>query len=200
MSLWDQRYSQPGYLFGERPNAFLARQAPRLRPGMSALAVGDGEGRNGAWLAEQGLDVLSIDASPIAQEKARALAQARGVALRLELADLSTWSWPEARFDVVAGIFIQFADPVLRPKLFAGMVRALKPGGLLLLEGYRPEQLAYGTGGPRVAENLYTEDLLRQAFAALEILELAAYDAEIQEGAGHAGMSALIDLVARKPG
>ncbi|MDE2486369.1 MAG: class I SAM-dependent methyltransferase [Alphaproteobacteria bacterium] len=200
MSLWDQRYSQPGYLFGERPNAFLARQASRLRPGMSALAVADGEGRNGVWLAEQGLDVLSIDASPVAQEKARALAQARGVALGLELADLSTWSWPEARFDVVAGIFIQFADPVLRPKLFAGMVRALKPGGLLLLEGYRPEQLAYGTGGPRVAENLYTEDLLRQAFADLEILELAAYDAEIQEGAGHAGMSALIDLVARKPG
>lgn len=200
MSLWDQRYSQPGYLFGERPNAFLARQAPRLRPGMSALAVADGEGRNGVWLAEQGLDVLSIDASPVAQEKARALAQARGVALGLELADVSTWSWPEARFDVVAGIFIQFADPVLRPRLFAGMVRALKPGGLLLLEGYRPEQLAYGTGGPRVAENLYTEDLLREAFADLEILELAAYDAEIQEGAGHAGMSALIDLVARKPG
>ena len=199
-SLWDERYAQPGYLFGEQPNAFLARQAGRLKPGMTALAVADGEGRNGVWLAEQGLDVLSVDASPVAQEKARALAERRGVGLRFELADLAAWRWPEGGFDVVAGIFIQFAGPELRPTLFAGMVRALKPGGLLLLEGYRPEQLAYGTGGPRVVENLYTENLLREAFAGLEVIELAAYDAEIQEGAGHVGMSALIDLVARKPG
>lgn len=196
---WDERYAQAGYLFGERPNAFLARQASRLRPGLRALAVADGEGRNGVWLAEQGLDVLSVDASPVAQEKARRLSERRGVHVELERADLATWRWPSASFDVVAAIFIQFADPELRTRIFAAMTEALKPGGLLLLEGYRPEQIAYGTGGPRVVENLYTEDLLRKAFADLEILELAAYDAEIQEGSGHAGMSALIDLLARKP-
>ena len=79
------------------------------------------------------------------------------------------------------------------------MKSALKPDGLLFLEGYRPEQLAYGTGGPRIAENLYTQAMLREAFADMEILDLAAYDAVIEEGAGHKGMSALIDLVARKP-
>jgi hypothetical protein len=83
--------------------------------------------------------------------------------------------------------------------MFEGMKRALKPGGLLLLEGYRPEQLAYGTGGPAQVENLYTEALLRDAFAGLEILELAAYDAAVDEGPAHSGMSALIDLVARRP-
>lgn len=199
MSFWDERYQGEAYLFGEAPNAFLAAQAHRLRPGLSALAVADGEGRNGVWLAEQGLDVLSVDSSPVAQAKAARLAQARGTPLRLEEVDLAGWTWPEAQFDVVAAIFIQFAGPQLRDQIFAGLKRALKPGGLLLLEGYRPEQIAYGTGGPRVPENLYTEALLRAAFSDFEILELSAYDAVIEEGAGHSGRSALIDLVARRP-
>jgi cyclopropane fatty-acyl-phospholipid synthase-like methyltransferase len=199
MSFWDERYQGEAYLFGEAPNAFLAAQAHRLRPGMNALAVADGEGRNGVWLAEQGLDVLSVDFSPVAQAKAARLAQARGTTLRLEEVDLASWTWPEAQFDVVAAIFIQFAGPELRDQIFAGMNRALKPGGMLLLEGYRPEQIAYGTGGPRMPENLYTEALLRAAFSDFEILELSAYDAVIEEGAGHSGPSALIDLVARRP-
>ncbi|MEH6677593.1 SAM-dependent methyltransferase [Phenylobacterium sp.] len=199
MSFWDERYQGEAYLFGDAPNAFLAAQAHRLRPGLSALAVADGEGRNGVWLAEQGLDVLSVDSSPVAQAKAARLAQARGTTLRLQEVDLASWTWPEAQFDVVAAIFIQFAGPQLRDQIFAGLKRALKPGGLLLLEGYRPEQIAYGTGGPRAPENLYTEALLRAAFSDFEILELSAYDAVIQEGAGHSGQSALIDLVARRP-
>lgn len=199
MSFWDERYQGEAYLFGEAPNAFLAAQAHRLRPGLSVLAVADGEGRNGVWLAEQGLDVLSVDSSPVAQAKAARLAQARGTTLRLEEVDLASWTWPEAQFDVVAAIFIQFAGPELRDEIFAGLKRTLKPGGLLLLEGYRPEQIDYGTGGPRAPENLYTEALLRAAFSDFEILELSAYDAVIEEGAGHSGQSALIDLVARRP-
>ncbi len=198
-SPWDARYAGEGYLFGQAPNAFLAAQAARIEPGWSALAVADGEGRNGVWLAEQGLDVLAIDSSSVALEKARRLARSRGVDLRWELADLEVWPFPEARFDVVVAIFIQFAGPKLRTRLFEAIKGALKPGGLLLLEGYRPEQLAYRTGGPSIAENLYTQAMLREAFSDMEILDLAAYDADIQEGAGHNGMSALIDLVARKP-
>ena len=102
-------------------------------------------------------------------------------------------------FRSIVAIFIQFAAPEQRARLFAGMQQALKPGGLLLLEGYRVEQLAYGTGGPKDIENLYTAELLRNAFADLEILHLAEYDAPIEEGSGHRGMSALVDLVARKP-
>jgi cyclopropane fatty-acyl-phospholipid synthase-like methyltransferase len=195
----NNRYSGAEYLFGQAPNAFLASQAARLRQGQTALAVADGEGRNGVWLAEQGLDVLSVDASAPAQEKARRLAKARSVQIRFELADLSQWEFPEAAFDVVAAIFIQFANPELRPVLFNRMKQALRPGGLLLLEGYRPEQLQYGRGGPPYVENLYTEAMLREAFDDFEILELVSYDAIIEEGSAHNGMSALIDLVARKP-
>lgn len=195
---WDERYAQQGYLFGEQPNAFLARQKHQLQSRVRALAVADGEGRNGVWLAEQGLEVVSVDGSSIAQDKARALARRREVELTFELADLSTWSWPEEAFDVVAGIFIQFAGPELRSQMFEAMRRALRPGGLLLLEGYRPEQIAFGTGGPSAVENLYTEVMLRDAFSDMQILELTAYDAVVAEGSGHEGMSALIDLVARR--
>lgn len=195
---WDQRFDRPDYVFGTEPNAFLKAQAPRLKSSWRALAVADGEGRNGVWLAEQGLLVHAIDASPVALEKAKKLAAERGVTLEFECADLAAWDWPEARYDVVAAIFIQFAGPPLRARMFEGMKRALKPGGLLLLEGYRPEQLEYATGGPRTVENMYDEPLLRGAFGDMDILELKAYDAVLEEGAGHNGMSAVIDLVARK--
>ena len=198
-TLWDRRYAQSGYLFGVEPNAFLARQVGRLQPGWRALAVADGEGRNGVWLAQQGLSVVSVDSSAVAQAKARSLAQARGVEMDFEQVDLSAWAWPRAEFDLVVALFIQFAPPALRTQLFADMAHALKPGGLLLLQGYRPEQIAYATGGPSVAENLYTEPLLRDAFAGLEILDLQSHDTAIHEGVGHDGLSALIDLVARRP-
>ena len=179
---WDDRYAFDGYLFGEAPNAFLASQVHRLKPGWRALAVADGERRNGVWLAEQSLLVESIDGSAVAQAKARRLADARSVAMDLTLADLSLWEWPERQFDVVVAIFIQFAPPMLRTELFAGMVKALKPEGLLMLQGYRPEQLQYGTGGPSSIENLYTVALLRDAFPSLELLALTAHDAVIHEG------------------
>ncbi|MDO8359411.1 MAG: class I SAM-dependent methyltransferase [Devosia sp.] len=198
-SYWDQRYAEDDYVFGEAPNAFLAGQAGRLKPGMRALAVADGEGRNGVWLAQQGLAVLSVDSSAVAQAKARRLAEMRGVPLQLALLDLSDWTWPEAEFDLVVAIFVQFASPALRAELFGRMQRALRPGGLLLLEGYRPEQMGYDSGGPSAVENLYTEPMLRQAFGGMQLLELRAYDAAIEEGKGHSGMSALIDLVAQRP-
>jgi hypothetical protein len=135
----------------------------------------------------------------VAQAKAARLAKSRGVSLLLEQVDMASWAPPPAAFDLVAAIFIQFAGPSLRERIFEGIRRTVKPGGLVLLEGYRPEQLAYGTGGPKMVENLYDEAMLRDAFAGFEVLELRAYDAEINEGAGHSGMSALIDLVARRP-
>lgn len=198
--VWDERFAKAdGYLFGRAPNRFVAAQAHLLAPGSRVLCLADGEGRNGVFLAERGLDVMSVDLSPVALAKARALAAERGVTLRLEEANLATWDWPKSAFDAVIGIFFQFAGPSLRARIFDGIKQALKPGGLLLLQGYRPEQLAYKTGGPPDAENLYTEELLRGAFGGFEILHLQAHDDVIEEGSAHVGMSALIDLVARKP-
>ena len=195
---WQERFAGADYRFGTAPNAFLAAQAKLLPKTGKALAIADGEGRNGVFLAERGLDVLSLDFSPNAQEKARKLAAARGVRLSVEQADVINWSYPAETFDVVAAIFFQFAAPPDRDRIFAGIKRTLKPGGLLLLEGYRPKQLEYRTGGPSKIENLYTRELLQQAFGDFSSLDIREYDAEIHEGAGHGGMSALIDVVAVK--
>lgn len=198
--MWDERYNVPEFIFGTEPNVFLTQQAYRLTPGQRVLAVADGEGRNGVWLAQQGLSVLSVEGSAVAQAKAKKLAQERGVSLDFECADLLQWQWGEARFDAVVAIFIQFAAPAGRKILFEGMKAALKPGGLLLLQGYTPRQLEFKTGGPSSAENMYTEAMLRELLAGWEILQLCEHDEHISEGAHHHGMSALIDVVARKPG
>lgn len=197
-NMWDERYAGEEYFYGTEPNAFLVAHLHRLKPGMSCLALADGEGRNGVWLAEQGLRIHAVEASPVAQEKAKKLAAQRGVQLKFELADLAQWQWGENQYDAVVAIFIQFAPPGLREKMFANIKRVLKPGGLLVLQGYTPRQLEYGTGGPSSAENMYTEAMLREAFGDMEILHFAEHDDFISEGGGHHGLSALIDLVARK--
>lgn len=195
---WEGRYAVPEYIFGEEPNYFLASCKPLLPASGKALAVADGEGRNGVWLAEQGLDVLSVDFSPAAQEKAKALAKARGVTVAFERADVHEWAYPEAGFDVVVDIFTQFSTPAERARKWAGMRRALKPGGLLILQGYTPKQLDYGTGGPKRLENLYTREMLEQAFAGFSDMAIVEEEVEIHEGAAHGGMSAVIGLTARK--
>ena len=195
---WEARFKGPGYHFGTEPNAFLKSKAPLLKPGQKALSIADGEGRNGVFLASLGLDVLAIDFSPTALNKAQALAQDRGVALRTELADLETWTWPAASYDVVVGIFFQFLVPASRTRVFANIKRALKPGGLALIEGYGLKQIEYKTGGPGVAEQLYTRPMLQEAFGDFASVEIEEYDAALSEGDHHVGMSALVDLVGRK--
>jgi len=196
---WNERFSAEGYLFGTAPNAFLAAQKYRLQPGMSALSVADGEGRNSIWLAQQGLSVTAFDFSPVAVGKARELARQSGVEVEYSVADIEDWDWDARQFDCIVAIFIQFAAPPARARIFHGMTRALKPGGLLILQGYTPKQLEYRTGGPSHAENMYTPALLRGSFGALDILHLAEHEDVVNEGKGHNGMSALIDLVARRP-
>jgi SAM-dependent methyltransferase len=196
---WQARFSEPGYAFGEEPNYFLKSCAQLLPRSGRALAIADGEGCNGIWLAEQGLEVLSIDFSPLAQAKARALAAERGVKINFELADVHTWQYPEAAFDVVVEIFTQFSSPDERRLKWAGMRRTLKPGGLLILQGYTPKQLEYGTGGPKHVENLYTRAMLQEAFSDYRELSILDEEREMHEGTSHRGISAVINLTARKP-
>jgi cyclopropane fatty-acyl-phospholipid synthase-like methyltransferase len=194
---WETRFRAPGYAFGKEPNAFLKAQAALLRGRKTALSVADGEGRNGVWLAEQGLDVLTIDFSPAALAKARALAEERGVRLRTEVADVTAWHWPKDAFDAIVAIFI-FVDSDQRAAFFGNLKAALKPDGLLLIQGYRPEQINYRTGGPPDAARLYTRQILQAGFGDMAHLDIHEHDGVISEGNAHVGMSALIDLVARK--
>jgi SAM-dependent methyltransferase len=196
--MWDQRYSIDGYLFGTEPADFLVTHAPLLAPASRVLAVADGEGRNSVYLAQLGHDVVAMDASPVGVAKAQELAAQRSVTVDFRVADIMAWDWTAEAYDAVVAIFIQFLSPEQHPAVFEGMQRALRPGGRLLLHGYRPEQVALGTGGPPDPAAMYTEELLRDAFGAMDIERLASYVAVIEEGDGHRGQSALIDLVATK--
>jgi len=198
MTFWNDRYAQPGFLFGTDPANFLLDQQDYLKRGMKALAIADGEGRNSVFMAERGLNVTATDSSEVAIDKARGLSAGRGAKVDYRLADLENWPWEPETYDLAVAIFIQFAAPDFRDQIFAGLKTTLKKGGILMLHGYQPKQITYGTGGPPCAENLYTTDLLQTAFGDMEILRLEAYDREVQEGRGHSGKSALIDFVARK--
>ena len=196
---WNRRYAGDDFLFGTEPNAWLREHARAFPAGGRVLCVADGEGRNSVWLARQGFRVDAFDVADQAVAKARAFARRAGVAVDFAVADCDRLAWPADTYDGVAAIFIQFADPAQRARLFDRIVRCLKPGGVLVLQGYTPRQLDYRTGGPPWVEHLYTEAMLREAFGALEILELRDYEAEVHEGSGHSGRSALIGLVARRP-
>ena len=195
---WNQRYAEHEYLFGEEPNEFVRATAQYLVAGQSVLCVADGEGRNSVWLAERGLEVTAFDFAPNAVEKARRLARLRNVRVDHREDDLDNWTYVPGNFDALVAIFIQFLSPGKRDVAFARMKSAVRPGGLFLLEGYSPKQLEYRTGGPSAIENLYTREWVEDTFVDWEILELREYDAVLHEGIRHTGMSALIDVVARR--
>jgi len=202
---WSRRYRDAGhdYLFGTEPNSFLSHRETLFRDGRTALSVADGEGRNSVWLAEQGLEVTAVEITSVAVEKARRLASGRNVTVRFQIADMLAANWPplemQNAFDWVVGIFIQFVGAEDRARQFAALKSTACPGGRVVLLGYTPKQLDYRTGGPSDLENLYTAELLRQAFADWQIEELVEYEDDIAEGSGHLGRSALLGLVARKP-
>ena len=199
---WDRNYADPDYIFGEAPNEFLRSKASMLKPGMKALVPGDGEGRNGVWLAGQGLDVTTVEASNNGVEKARRLASARGVVLNAIHADLESWDWPESRYDVIVSIFLHLHTSV-RERLHERMRGALKPGGLLLLEAYTPRQLEHrkaGVQGGPPPEMLFTSEMLARDFSAMAIDELADVETTLAEGKRHNGPSSVVRLVARRRG
>jgi SAM-dependent methyltransferase len=197
---WESRYASAGrdFVFGEAPNDFLVREAHRLPVGCRILSVADGEGRNSVFLAQQGHEVEALEFAPSAIAKARALAAAKSVSVKVIEADVFAWEWPEQCYDAVVAVFIQFADPVARVGLFKRMLASLVPEGLLLIQGYTPKQIEYGTGGPSAVENLYTEEWLLEMFSDHELVVLRTHESVIEEGAGHSGLSALVDVVVRK--
>lgn len=187
----------PG-MFGTQPNVFLREQAHRLRPGMAALALGDGEGRNGVWLAEQGLAVTALDWSATGMARAAALGAERGVALDCVVADASSWDWPESAYDVVAWIFVHL-PPADRAAVAAGIRRALRPGGLLILECFSPAQEGRRSGGPREPALLFTRGVVEECFAGFEVLALLEGAVLLDEGPKHQGLAEVVRAVLRSP-
>jgi SAM-dependent methyltransferase len=194
---WDSRFAGEEYLFGIEPADALKRHLPMLVDAGRTLVVADGEGRNSTFLAQQGFEVVAQDYSPVAVAKAQKLAAQKSVEIEFRVSDIHDFDWTEEQYDNVVAIFIQFVAPDRQAYVFEGLKSALAPGGTLLLHGYTPEQINFGTGGPPNADHMYTRQMLDDAFHDLDILVNRSYHAEISEGKGHSGMSALIDFVAK---
>ena len=199
MTFWDQAFDTPHFKYGTAPNAFVRAQAHRLRPAARVLVPGDGEGRNGVWLAAQGHAVLSVDASGVGLRKAQQWAAEQGVALQTELADLTSWQPAPGAFDGVVLTFVHLPS-ALRRDVHQRLVRALRPGGWLILEAFTPEQLRYASGGPKDADMLYTMDDLSTDFAGLHEHLAWAGEVWLDEGPGHQGPAQVVRYLAQALG
>lgn len=194
---WNTRYAENGFAYGTQPNVYLNSHAALFKKGAKVLVIGDGEGRNGVWLAEQGCQVTSVDASKVGVEKAQALAAEKGVNIDAIVADLNEWEWPKSEYDFIVIIYVHF-PPEVRALLHDKVISSLKTGGQLIMESFTPEQLNYSSGGPPVLEMLYTAEMMQDDFKLLEIQQLEECTADLEEGKYHVGVAAVIRLLARK--
>ena len=198
VEMWNRRYGEPDYFYGTSPNDFLAAEAERFAPGATILSVAEGEGRNAVFMAHLGMEVTAVDSSRVGLTKARRLAIEHDVQFEAICADLGDWEIPPGRWDGIVSIFCH-PEPPIRSRLHRGIVEGLRPGGLLLLEAYIPKQLDFGTGGPPRVELMVDGEILRRELDGLEFLRVEEVEREIHEGRGHAGHSAVVQLIARKP-
>lgn len=195
--MWDERYSSNEYAYGKRPNDFLASVVDQLPKG-KILCLAEGEGRNAVYLAQQGNEVLAVDASSVGLEKAEKLAEEHNAQIETVVADLSDFEIEPDSWDVVVSIFCH-VPPALRQKLHASVVSGLRSGGVLVLEAYTPAQLNYRTGGPPSADMMMSLNALREELEGLDFKHALETEREVIEGSFHTGMGSVVQLVAVKP-
>jgi SAM-dependent methyltransferase len=194
-AFWNARYAEPGFAYGEAPNAFVAAHADRFAPGTSVVDVGSGEGRNAAFLSHRGCAVTAVDGS--AEGLAKTARLPGGAAVETIVADLTAWT-PGQTWDGAVATFLHLPPPQ-RPRLYRVLQDALAPGGVLVAEWYRPAHRERGLhGGPPVAAAMIPAAELASHFPpeGVELLEEA--DVELNEGTGHVGPSAVVRLIWRK--
>jgi SAM-dependent methyltransferase len=194
---WDDRYAGEEFFYGRDPNDFLKEQAGRIVPGGSVLCLAEGEGRNAVYLAGKHFSVTAVDGSKVGLEKLQRFATERHVKIQSVVSDLANYDMGEEKWDAIVSIWCHL-PPVLRADVHSRAVKALKPGGLFVLEAYNPRQLEFKTGGPPNVEMLMTLDGLRQELAGLEIQHGTEIIRDIHEGKGHEGKSAVVQVAARK--
>lgn len=193
---WNRRFGDDGYIYGCEPNDFL-REVAHSIPRGRVLCLAEGEGRNAVYLAGLGHEVTAVDFSVEGLRKAQRLASERNVTIETVEADLTTY---EPAMDAYTGIVLVFGHlpPAVRKRLFGAAAKALKVGGIFVLEAYTPAQLKFGTGGPRDVELLMTLDALKVELAPLTFEIGREVERDVYEGTLHGGRSATVQVVARR--
>ncbi|MBW6498801.1 MAG: class I SAM-dependent methyltransferase [Bacteroidales bacterium] len=193
---WDQRYAEEGFVYGHEPNEFFRREIEKLIPGR-LLLPGEGEGRNAAFAASLGWEVVAFDQSIQGKKKAMELAKRNTVSFDYLVADIEAFSAEEETFDCLAIIFVHFPERE-RKRLHQKLLAFLKPGGTFIMEVFSKDQLGRKSGGPQHPELLYTEQDMTEDFGHLKELQIAATETQLKEGRYHEGTAAVIRLTGRK--
>lgn len=196
-NMWHQRFSDDQYFYGTAPNDFLREASQYIPEGSAVISLGEGEGRNAVFLAEQGHRLTAVDMALSGLEKTKKLAAERGVEVATVHADLSEYQLEPAAWDAVINIFCHMHKSE-RLDFHQRIQDGLKSGAVLIFECYTTKQPKYKTGGPSNIDLLYTIEELERDFSAMEILHLAEVEREIHEGEGHSGLSSVVQLIARK--
>jgi len=195
--MWNERYSTAEYIYGTEPNDFLREVSGRIPRG-KILSLGEGEGRNAVFLAGLGCDVLAVDQSPVGLEKARRLADLRGVKITTAIANLAKYEITPGKWDAIISIFCHLPSE-LRRTLYRKVVEGLKSGGVLVLEAYTPAQLQFKTGGPTSLDFLVSLSTLKEELQGLDFEKAHELDRSVVEGQFHTGRAAVVQILARKP-
>ena len=153
---WDRRYEGRELVWTAEPNRFLVAEAETLAPGR-AIDLACGEGRNAVWLAERGWQAVGADFSEVGLQKARELANRRGVNVEWVAADLLEYRPDPRAFDLVLVFYLQVPAAERLPILQAA-AEAVAPGGTFLLVAHDSTNLEHGHGGPQDPAVLYTAD------------------------------------------
>mmetsp|Transcript_16145 Transcript_16145/g.30500 ORF Transcript_16145/g.30500 Transcript_16145/m.30500 type:complete len:197 (+) Transcript_16145:134-724(+) len=196
--MWDERYSEEGYVYGTEPNDFIASQCDKLDPNSKILCIAEGEGRNSVHLAKLGHSVLGVDSSSVGLEKAKKLANSNGVSIETQVAELKDFDFGEEKWDVIVSIFVHLPPP-LRKNVHERVVKGLKKGGVIILEAYTPKQLEYKTGGPPVAEMMMTLEGLVSELHGIDFEFGRELERDVIEGKYHTGKAYTVQVFGRKP-
>jgi len=193
-SMWDNVYNTEQYMYGKQANEFLKSNYEQLPKG-NILMLAEGEGRNAVFLAKLGYQVTAVDISEVGLEKARKLATQNGVEIETICTDLAHFDLGFQQWDGIVSIFCHL-PAALRQSLYHRVERALKPKGVLLIEGYTPEQLNYNSGGPPVAEMMISKSILTAELPHLHFSLLQELQREVIEGINHSGLGAVVQGIA----
>lgn len=194
---WDTRYQEREYVYGTEPNQFL-RSELAILPSGKILFPAEGEGRNAVFAASRGWDADAFDQSIKGRDKALKLAAEKGVSINYWISSIEEWLSSVETYDCIALIFMHL-PPDIRSLAHQKACTSLKPGGIIILEGFTKEQMPRTSGGPKNLDLLFDADVLRADFNGLEFLTFARQQTILDEGPLHQGLADVIRIVAKKP-
>lgn len=193
---WDARYRDTDLVWSAGPNRFVEAICAGLPVGR-AIDLAAGEGRNAVWLAEQGWTVTAIDFSAVAIDKARRIADRRGVEIATETADLTTYRPAVRAHDLVLIAYLQLEETELAP-ILRSAAESVAPGGTFLLVNHDRQNLDRGHGGPQQAEVLTTPDGVTTFLDGLVVDRAEVVERPVEiEGGTAVALDTLV--VARRP-